>query len=97
MILRPTWIRVMGSFLSAIVFGGFGTWLYLVYVGFRNTSEFGPLPAIVAYALCWPAVLLANLHVGLWFYLLVLSLYYYLIISLIVVLRNRWHPSDHHK
>ena len=97
MILRPTWIRVVGSFLSAIVFGGLGMWLYLTYVDFRHGSEDGPLPAIAAYALCWPDLLLANSHVGLWADCLVLSLYYYLIISLIVVLRNRWHPGDDHK
>jgi hypothetical protein len=97
MILRPTWTRVRGSFLSAIVFGGLGIWLYLAYAAFRHEGEDWSLPVIAAYALCWPDLLLANLHVGLWADCLVLSLYYYLIISLIAVIRNRWHPSDHRK
>jgi hypothetical protein len=91
-VLRPTSIKVVVSLLAATVLGGGGMILYTEYVSFAQPS--GPIPVVIAYALCWPVVLIAmtkrgfshayDLSLVLWpFGWLALSIYYYMLVSVV--------------
>ena len=95
--LKPTGIKIAVSLLAAIFIGGSGMILYAEYVSFRQSDN--PFPVIVAYGLCWPIVLVAitqrdfshayDLSLVIWpFGWLALWVYYYLLISLVGVLRR---------
>jgi hypothetical protein len=94
-------MKLAVSLLATIAFGGLGIGLYLYFVSLHHAE--GPTPTIIAYALCWPVILLGRMSNGpgpidnfdliVWhkFGWLALSLYYYLIVSLIVALRRGRH------
>lgn len=94
-VLRPTGVKLAVSFVAAILLGGVGMYLYIFYQESDNL-----LPIIVAYAFCWPVILIGKLAYGPWpiynfdpiierrFGWLALSLYYYLIVSLVVAVRS---------
>jgi len=69
----------------------------MLYIMYPPNNIEGPLPTIIAYVLCWPVVLIGNMTYWPWgpgnldrvfwpFGWLALSLYYYVIISLIAAL-----------
>jgi hypothetical protein len=96
-ILRPTGMKIASSLVAAIFIGGTGMVLYAQYVSFGRSDNL--FAVTVAYAMCWPIVLVAmtkrdfshayDLYLVLWpFGWLALSIYYYLLISLVGMLRQ---------
>jgi len=95
--LRPTWTRLAISLGAAVLVGGAGIVLYVQVVSFRQSDN--PFLHVLAYVLCWPVVLLAmtrhdfshtfDLARVLWpFGWTVLFGYYYILVSLVAVLRR---------
>jgi hypothetical protein len=90
-------MKIAASLVAAIFIGGTGMILYVQYVSFRQSDNL--FPVITAYVLCWPIVLVAmtkhdfshtyDLSLAIWpFGWLALSVYYYLLISLVGMLRR---------
>ncbi len=79
--------------------------LYLYFVSLTDSDYL--FPVIVAYTLCWPVILIGKMTNGPWrinnfdpivwhkFGWLALSIYYYLIVSLIVAVRNSRRKQSH--
>lgn len=64
--LKPTLLKVLGSFGGSIIFGGGGLYLYLFSTCFegRTCPAYSPSGIAVAYLLSWPVLLMQGIFVG---------------------------------